>query len=363
MLAKTLQALGATFVLLLVAAAAAGFVVLKDRVRVVVAADQVAAGPDPQALLRDDVQTVGRTVDALQTAQRQDLEQLATVLEGRAAARHADLAAANATLARLGARLDEVQQAIAALQSAAAAAPTAVAVPLATATTASPPSAPGAAHASGPVPAEAAPAAATAPPARPAGTFLSFAVPAGGFRFGEPQDYTLVPELCRVGFDAKSTLHDFTGVTSAVRGDFHADLDDPQGAWTGEVVAQAATLLTGVDGRDANLREHLDTKQHAEIRFDLARFEPVAEGIDAAHMTARGDVVGTLTIRGKRQPFRMPVTVAVDPQRRVVVTGEAKLKLTDFDVPVPSQLGLINMQDEVVVWIALRARAAAGRPQ
>jgi len=29
-------------------------------------------------------------------------------------------------------------------------------------------------------------------------------------------------------------------------------------------------------------------------------------------------------------------------------------------VPVPSQLGLINMQDEVQIWIALRARPAAG---
>jgi polyisoprenoid-binding protein YceI len=67
-----------------------------------------------------------------------------------------------------------------------------------------------------------------------------------------------------------------------------------------------------------------------------------------------------MTIRGQSRPFAMPVAVEVDAQKRVVVTGQAPLKLSDYGVPVPSQLGLINMQDEVVVWIALRARAAAG---
>ena len=47
----------------------------------------------------------------------------------------------------------------------------------------------------------------------------------------------------------------------------------------------------------------------------------------------------------------------VDEARRVVVEGEAPLRLTDYGVPVPSKLGLIGMEDEVKIWIALRARA------
>ena len=149
-------------------------------------------------------------------------------------------------------------------------------------------------------------------------------------------------------------------MTSAVRGSFRADFDDPQGAWTGEVAAAAATLVTGVDGRDASMREHLDTAHHADIRFAIERFVPAVDGVDVARKKARGEVRGTMTIRGQSKPFAMPIAVEVDPQQRVVLTGQVPLKLGDYGVPVPSQLGVINMQDEVVVWIALRARAASG---
>jgi hypothetical protein len=47
----------------------------------------------------------------------------------------------------------------------------------------------------------------------------------------------------------------------------------------------------------------------------------------------------------------------VDDSKRVIVEGEMPLKLSDYGVPVPSQLGLINMQDEVKIWVALQARA------
>ncbi|MFN7670092.1 MAG: YceI family protein, partial [Planctomycetota bacterium] len=205
-----------------------------------------------------------------------------------------------------------------------------------------------------------APTAAAAPAAKPKGGFLTFSVPATKFRFDEAQDYALVPDLCSVGFDAKSTLHDFTGRTGAVRGGFRADFDEADATWSGEIVCQAATLATGVEGRDDNMRDHLDTKNHAEIRFRLDRFKAAPDGLDAANQKVRGEVSGTMTIRGQSKPFAMPVAVEVDAQKRVVVTGQAPLKLSDYGVPVPSQLGLINMQDEVVVWIALRARAAAG---
>lgn len=385
MTTKTLQALGALFVLALVGGAIAGFMVLKDRVRVVVAADAAATGPDPVALLRDDVQTVARDLAALQQALASNFEQLGNALEERANGRHADVLAMQKDLAALQQRVGALGQQTAGIAGQLQGLPDVVAAAVATKVPAADPAQPGPATAVSvatappdvvpslrdPANAVAAPTAepkveepAAVPATRPdkpaKGAFLSFSVPAAPFRFDAAQDYALLPDLCRVGFDAKSTLHDFTGVTSQVRGSFHADFDDPQGAWTGEVVVQAASLVTGVDGRDENMREHLDTKKHAEIRFALERFRPAQDGIDVARQTARGDVVGTMTIRGQSKPFTMPVTIEIDPQKRVVLKGQAPLKLSDYGVPVPSQLGLINMQDEVVVWIALRARVLAG---
>ena len=380
MTGKLLQALGALFVLGLVGGAVGGLMILKDRVKVVVAADdQGATGPDPLALLRDDVRQLASDNTEWQQAVGRNFEQLGAALEERATARHADVQQLRAEVAALREALATVARDQATTKAAVAGLPAAIAAATPAVGAVSTPIAPGGVEAP-PPPVDARPAAAPeAPPAavgvsppppaadpaaaaaaKPRGGFLSFSVPTSKLRFDELQEYTLVADLCSVGFDAKSTLHDFTGRTAAVRGGFRADFDDPDGKWSGEIVCQAATLVTGVEGRDDNMRDHLDTKNHAEIRFAIAGFKAAADGLDVAAQKVRGEVAGTMTIRGKSRPFAMPVAVEVDAQKRVVVTGQAPLKLSDYEVPVPSQLGLINMQDEVVVWIALRARAAAG---
>jgi polyisoprenoid-binding protein YceI len=174
------------------------------------------------------------------------------------------------------------------------------------------------------------------------------------------QTFEVVGELSRVGFDAKSTLHDFTGVTSQVAGTFRANLASPSGAWTGEVACAAATLVSGVDGRDDAMRDHLDTAHHAQIRFAIAGFTPAADGIDTKAQTFRGEVRGTMTIRGKSREVAMPITARVDESKRLVVEGQMPLKLSDYGVPVPNKLGLVKVEDEVKVWIALRARVRSG---
>ncbi len=351
MTSRLLQALGVALVLVLIGGAAAGLLVVKDRVRVVVTDDDRTPAPDPVAMLRDDVATLARDVAALPDAMRAASEQL----DARAAARHEQLRAAMPDFIALTAEVAALRRDLESLRATVAAPPGAAPPPPAARVEEVPPA---------PEPAVTAPAPAphatvgTASP--PKNAFLSFTLPSARFRFDEPQDYTLVPELSRIGFDGKSTLHDFSGVTSKLRGSFRADFDDPDGAWSGEVVVAAATLVTGVDGRDEGLREHLATAHHADIRFVLERFVPAEGGVDVAQRKARGQVRGTMTIRGTSRPFTMPIAVEVDPQQRVVLTGQAPLKLPDYGVPVPSQLGLINMQEEVVVWIALRARAGAG---
>lgn len=382
---KLLQFLGVLFVLGVLGTGIALLMLVKDRVRVVVDLDEVAAGPEPVALLRDDVATLQRELGELRASLGGNFERLGTALEERAEARHADVgalardvaatkaatASQGAALARAGSQLDAIEQrlaGIAAQVAAVAAAGTAPAVPTATSpagpvaagqdqpTDAPPPAAVPVPQEPAPAPAEAKPT--ETPPAKKP-SFLSFSVPDAKFAFDQPQDYVLAADLCRVGFDAKSTLHDFTGVTSKVAGRFSADFDDPQGAWLGEITCEAKTLITGVEGRDSNLREHLDAEHHPLIRFVLGKFEPTK--VDVAKMTVEGTIRGQMTIRGKTRDVGMPVVVTVDPSKRVVVEGQMPLKLSDYEVPVPSQLGgTITMQDEVSVWIALRARVQTG---
>ena len=370
MTGKLLQVFGVLFVLALVGGSIAGFGVLKDRVKVVVSPDAAATGPDPIAELKDNVDVLTGELGTLQQALGTNFEQLAAGIDERAAARHAevmslqrDLAAVQKQLAALGQENAALRQQLAQLGKQFEAMPAIGAMHVA--------SAPGGAAA---LPAEpqpqTAPVVAETPPpaevaeapkkpdaAKPKGNFLF-----GGARFrcDEPHDYEIVPELSRVAFDAKSTLHDFTGVTQNVSGAFRLDFDDPQGAWTGSVRCDATTLKTGVDGRDSNMWEYLDTKNHPAIEFTIEKFEPAQNGVDVAKQTAKGEVVGTMRIRGKQKPVRMPVQLEIDAQKRLIVKGEMPLSLPDYDVPVPSQLGVINMEKDVKVWISLRARVKAG---
>jgi hypothetical protein len=74
-------------------------------------------------------------------------------------------------------------------------------------------------------------------------------------------------------------------------------------------------------------------------------------------MTVRGTARGRMSVRGVTRDFSMPVRVSVDASRRVSIEGQASLDLRDYEVPVPSKLGVISMESEVQVWIALRLRA------
>lgn len=388
MTGKLLQVIGVITILGLVAGSIAGFGILKDRVRVVIEADDTDLGPDPTALLRDDVAGLSGSLTALQKAVGSNFEQLANGLESGAEARHGDVKqllravaqltaqaeASDAAIAQLQVKVDTLsamqRQAVDAARLLAVAGKSEVGVPEVSKPAAKPEVEPVLVVAK-PVDPAVAPAVALPPVVldevaleevakpKPKRGFLSFSLPTTQRAFDQPQEYLLLPKLCRVGFDAKSTLHDFTGVTSAVTGRFRADFDDPKGLCIGEVTATAGDLKTGVDGRDTNMWEYLDSKDHPQISFAIERFVAAENGVDVAAKKAHGEVVGKMTIRGKTLSLRMPVEIEMDPQQRVIIKGQTKLKLSDYGVPVPSQLGVINMEDEVVIWLALRARAQA----
>jgi polyisoprenoid-binding protein YceI len=372
-----LQTLGLLSLLAFAAVGAGGVLLVKDRVSLVVRPGG-ARDEDPATqsalLLRDDVQALRGEFERFATALNEQLPELLRSADAGARERSEQLAralqeaacGATARGAQVEQRLAQVERRLLALTAALAAAPQPEPArapsepgPGATAA-ASQPAAPATTEPQPPAASRPLGAAPAAPAPEPAAgrSFLAFHLPVQAFSFAGRQRFVLLPELSRVGFDAKSTLHDFSGVTSRVRGEFTADLAQPDRAPAGRVACIAGSLVTGVDGRDANLREHLDVERHPEIAFTIDGFEPAR--VDAAAQELDGTLRGRLQVRGVERPVRMPVQLAVDAARRVEIRGELPLKLTDYGVPVPSKLGLISMQDEVKVWIALRARSAGG---
>ncbi|MGE3174148.1 MAG: YceI family protein [Planctomycetota bacterium] len=389
MVPKLLSVVGALALVGIGAAGIGSLMLVKDRIRVVVQPDAVVE-TDSTALLRDDVRALRDDVSALSQALGDNLGRLVEALETSATQRHGELvgrfagvddlrrgtATAVARLQQIEQRLDGLAQSFAGTpatgkQQAQDAPPPAAAEPVPAEPVAAEPVAAESvlepvvdpAEESGGDPAAAAPtpvatAGAQAPKAGKG--FLSFQLPSRSLAFDREQDFEVVAELSRVGFDAKSTLHDFSGVTQRVEGTLHANLADPNGAWSGAVECDAATLVTGVDGRDEAMREHLDTEHHKAIRYEIERFAPDEGGIDAAARTVRGTVHGTMHIRGVEQPLAMAVTLHFDEGKRLCVDGSATVALPDYQVPVPSKLGLINMEEQVKIWIALRARVRTG---
>jgi polyisoprenoid-binding protein YceI len=375
MTSKLLQTLGVLAILALVGGSIAALAVVKSRITITVASEEEAAkrGPDRLDLLAEDVKETRAALAAALDANAAQFRELAVAIE-TALAESDDAATADLThltkevegvraaVFALEKRLERGQdrEALAALAAAveqlaarsnakAEAGPLDVRAELDKAATRT------AEAESAPAPvAEAAPASKAA--SRPRKGFLTFQVPESGFSLEKLWKFTVVESLSRVGFDAKSTLHDFSGATTKVRGEITACLARPAEGCAGSIAADAAALQTGHDGRDEEMRKTLDTVKHPEIQFDWASFD--ATSVDVKTEKVEGTARGTMTIRGVARPFAIPVRVSVDASRRVVIEGQTKVKLTDFQVPVPSQLGLISMEDEIVLWIALRARPA-----
>lgn len=324
-----------------------------------------AEGPDPLALLRDDVATLQADLSALSKGLGANLEQLARGLDGASAERDDEQAQQLAqlqqrlrTLERAGnTRAQRLAQQLAALRAELAqrgAAPVASEeTPLAQAPAPEPIPEP----APEPEPAEPAPAEPGEPepaPKKKRGLF-SFKLAGGGPDFSQRQRYQVIASLSRVGFDAKSTLHDFSGVTSKVRGWLTTRLTGDDAHARGHVEAEVAELKTGVDGRDEEMLKRLDAKTHPKIVFELSRLE--AKQSDTKARTYSGLAHGAFRIHGKRKEVTVPVEIEVDRSRRLVAKGEVGLQLTDFGIEPPSVAGAINMENEIKVWLSLRLRS------
>ncbi|MBL8801587.1 MAG: YceI family protein [Planctomycetes bacterium] len=386
----------------------AALAVVKQRITLVVHDEQQASatrGPDPLELLRADLTQLREDFGAFTQALGPQLEQLHASLDGASSER---AQAAQAALAKLearsqadgvafAARLEALSQSLARTQSEQAAslvwlertfaAVTARAseveaaaaetpAPLSAAVTPTPsdtPSETAAASVAAPAQPSAQPtsdqpatdpvAAASSDAATPAQTpasepkraFLSFSLPSQSFSFAGRQRLALVPSLSRVGFDAKSTLHDFSGVTQKVEGELEVDLANPAAGCSGAVRVDARSLDTGMADRDAGMREQLSVEAHPQLRFTWTGVRDAQ--VDAAAQKLTAVALGKLAIKGVEREVAFPVRVSVDASKRVAIEGELEVAMKDWGVEPPSQLGMIRVENKLKLWIALRARS------
>jgi polyisoprenoid-binding protein YceI len=367
---KLLQVVGALALVALVVGSLAALVLVGQRVHVTIQdGDGADRGPETVELLGADLSALHDDVRALADGTRDGLSGLYDSLEEGAVERESrlraevselrrELASARTSIESLERRSSENRAALDALLARGPDAGVGAAIP-----PPEPSSRPEPVPASEPVAlspttgASSTEAPADAPRKK---TFLAFELPSSTFSFEGRQRLALVPSLSRVGFDAKSTLHDFTGVTQKVSGELVVDLARPDAGASGRIAVDARSLDTGVAGRDEEMRSRLDVEHHGELAFTWTGFEPTA--VDSDAQTVAGRALGSLSIRGVQREVLVPVKVAVDASRRVSIEGEASIRLSDFGVEAPSQLGVISVEDRVTIWFALRARSLGAAP-
>ncbi len=405
-----LSVVGAAALVACGAAGVAALVLVPERVTLVLAEESgdAARGPDPSEVLRADVAALREDLGALSAALGPQLQQLhdsldaadtqrsdslregaqrlhesLAALDGRVAKLELGVQSADAEQRRAAVRVEQAlaelrEQALAEMREHALAESQRESEPVEVPSTASVDVAAAgsevgalgaialetgavAAETLAPesVPVKTAPVAVAAPETAvetpPKRSFLSFSLPSQKFSFQGRQRLAVVPSLSRVGFDAKSTLHDFSGVTQKVEGELEVDLAAPQSECRGAVRVEAKTLDTGMADRDKGLRELLEVEKHAQLSFAWTSFRDAR--VDLAGERVTGVAVGKLSIKGVEREVAMPVRVSVDASKRVSIDGELGIKLRDFGLEPPSQLGVISVGNEVKVWIALRARS------
>lgn len=148
-----------------------------------------------------------------------------------------------------------------------------------------------------------------------------------------------------IRFNADAGLHTFTGVADRLSGRVRLPSASRASEAAACVEIEAGSITTGIRMRDNTMRRrHLHTDRFPTILFTLG-------GVDLVEPKGGGRYTatlrGTLALHGVTAPLLVPAK-AVLTEQRLVVEGAFALRLSTFQIPIPSLL-FISMKDEVVV--------------
>ena len=176
--------------------------------------------------------------------------------------------------------------------------------------------------------------------------------------WGDTVHLVVVPEESEVAFDAHATLHNFTGRSRPVDGTVEGIPTALEASGSGFVTVKAASLTTGNDLRDRNMRAMLAVDRYPEIRFILDQAK--IDGPPKDDHTVTLLISGQLRVRDVTRSLRLPVTISVQPDR-LIVTGRFPLTFTEVGLTPPSFL-FVKVADHLQIRFRLVARPLSNRP-
>lgn len=154
-----------------------------------------------------------------------------------------------------------------------------------------------------------------------------------------------------LSFDGKSSLGDFTGITTTLRGQLSggAGLAEVRG-W---VEAAVNTLKTGNDRRDRDLNKTMESAIFPTIRFQLSSVTPVWQRGDSSSAILEGDFF----IHGvtRRERITAVVRRSADSVR---VTASLPMNLHDYKIDKLTRFLVFKMNPDIVVHLDVTFQGA-----
>jgi polyisoprenoid-binding protein YceI len=147
-----------------------------------------------------------------------------------------------------------------------------------------------------------------------------------------------------LSFDGKSTLGDFTGTTTDVRG--HMTGGAALGDVRGWVEAPVKTLKTGNDRRDRDLVKTMEAELYPNIRFELGGVTAEWERGDSTGVVLDGSFV----IHGVSRPERVKGTV-VRGNDGMHLTASLPMNLHDYKIDKLTRFLVLKMDPDIVVHV------------
>ncbi len=159
--------------------------------------------------------------------------------------------------------------------------------------------------------------------------------------FAEPAVWTVAPRTRGfVRFTVEGPLDDVVGETRAMSGNVTVDAK-AWGGGKGVFAVDLATLKTGIDQRDEDMRdEFLETRRFPYAILSIDSITQAAPAALAVGLTANAVGTGSFEVHGVRRAVSMPLKVKLDSESRLVAMGSFSVPFADYNISRPKRLFL-----------------------
>ncbi|MCB7481546.1 YceI family protein [Christiangramia sediminis] len=162
------------------------------------------------------------------------------------------------------------------------------------------------------------------------------------------QSYKLDNQSSSLIVDGTSNIHDWTIEAENTSGTINIDLDEGKidDIENLEFSVIAESLMSGKSGMDKNTYKALNTDKYKSITYQLQKVNSIE---NTSGNTYKVSTKGNLTIAGVKKEINLNFNLKSD-SNKIVLSGEHKLKMTDFEIDPPTAMfGSIKTGDMVKI--------------